>query len=96
MVAPNTKAKITSKGQLTIPQAVRERMGLAPGDRVDFIFHDDGHVEIKPVRHSIKRLIGILPRPARTATVEDMQRAIEEGACRRAARARRDDRGDAA
>jgi AbrB family looped-hinge helix DNA binding protein len=33
--------KITSKGQVTIPQDVRERHGLLPGTEVRFI--DDGH-----------------------------------------------------
>jgi AbrB family looped-hinge helix DNA binding protein len=28
--------KITSKGQVTIPQAVRDRLGLLPGTSVDF------------------------------------------------------------
>jgi AbrB family looped-hinge helix DNA binding protein len=29
-------AKITSKGQITLPKAVREQLELAPGDRVLF------------------------------------------------------------
>ncbi|HVE72302.1 MAG TPA: AbrB/MazE/SpoVT family DNA-binding domain-containing protein [Thermoanaerobaculia bacterium] len=29
--------KITSKGQITIPQAIRERMGLLPGTEVEFV-----------------------------------------------------------
>ncbi|MGI8610447.1 MAG: AbrB/MazE/SpoVT family DNA-binding domain-containing protein [Candidatus Dormibacteria bacterium] len=28
---------ITSKGQVTVPKRVRDRMGLRPGDQVDFI-----------------------------------------------------------
>jgi antitoxin PrlF len=30
-------ATVTSKGQITIPREVRRRLGLKPGDRVDFI-----------------------------------------------------------
>lgn len=30
------KAKITSKGQITIPRAIRERLHLRPGDVLDF------------------------------------------------------------
>jgi AbrB family looped-hinge helix DNA binding protein len=29
--------KITSKGQVTVPKKVRDRMGLRPGDTVDFV-----------------------------------------------------------
>ncbi len=29
--------KITTKGQVTVPKQVRERMGLRPGDELEFI-----------------------------------------------------------
>ncbi len=32
-----TTAKVTSKGQITIPKPVRDRLGLRSGDKVDFI-----------------------------------------------------------
>jgi AbrB family looped-hinge helix DNA binding protein len=31
------RAKITSRGQITIPKDVRERLGLRPGDEVEFV-----------------------------------------------------------
>ena len=37
--------RITSKGQVTIPQAVREAAGLLPNTEVDFVV-DDGTVTI--------------------------------------------------
>ena len=42
-------ATVTSKGQITVPQAVRTRLGLKVGDRVEFITQD-GHTIIQPVR----------------------------------------------
>ncbi|MDP6070478.1 MAG: AbrB/MazE/SpoVT family DNA-binding domain-containing protein [SAR202 cluster bacterium] len=30
-------AKVTSKGQITIPKEVRERMGIQPGDQLEFV-----------------------------------------------------------
>lgn len=73
-------ATITSKGQITIPQQVRTDMGLTAGDRVDFIRMDDGHYAVVPASHSIKSLKGIIPRPDRPVSLEEMQAAIEAGA----------------
>lgn len=36
----DVSAKVTSKGQITLPKAVREALGLAPGDRVLFRIED--------------------------------------------------------
>lgn len=36
MRATITKAKVTSKGQLTLPRHVRERLGVEPGDVLQF------------------------------------------------------------
>ena len=39
---------VTSKGQVTIPKAVRDYLGLGPGSRVSFERMPDGRVEIVP------------------------------------------------
>lgn len=71
---------ITSKGQITIPAKVRTDMGLTAGDRVDFIRMEDGHYAVVPASHSIKSLKGIVPRPAKPVSLDDMQEAIAAGA----------------
>ncbi|MGP2492601.1 AbrB/MazE/SpoVT family DNA-binding domain-containing protein [Mesorhizobium sp. PUT5] len=73
-------ATITSKGQITIPQQVRSDMGLTTGDRVDFIRMEDGHYAVVPASYSIKSLKGIVPRPAKPVSLDDMQAAIVAGA----------------
>lgn len=40
------KNRITTKGQVTIPKAVRERLGLRPGDEIEFV-EDNGGVRLK-------------------------------------------------
>ena len=40
-------AKLTSKGQLVIPQVIRH-LHLQQGDSVDFIIQDDGEVVVRP------------------------------------------------
>lgn len=42
------RAKITSKGQITIPLEVRNRLGVAHGDSVEFVF-DAGRVFVSPI-----------------------------------------------
>lgn len=39
-------AKVTSKGQITIPKPVRDRLGIRPGDEVEFI-EDDGQFRVR-------------------------------------------------
>ena len=67
---------LTSKGQVTIPKAVRDALHLRTGDRLDFILQPDGTVRVLPVKGSVKALKGILPKPARAVSLEDMERAI--------------------
>ena len=45
-------AKITSKGQVTIPKAIRELLGLREGEELGFQPHDDTVVLCKVVSHS--------------------------------------------
>ena len=42
--------RITSKGQVTIPQAIRESAGLLPGTEVEFILDEDGVVRLARLR----------------------------------------------
>jgi antitoxin PrlF len=39
-------ATVTAKGQITIPKAVREALGVKPGSKVDFRRNADGGIEI--------------------------------------------------
>jgi antitoxin PrlF len=40
---------VTSKGQVTVPQKVRERLGIVPGSKVEFELADDGRVVMTKV-----------------------------------------------
>ena len=72
------ESTITSKGRTTLPKAVREALSLQAGDRVRYIVMDN-EVMILPVRPT-SRLFGKLKYDGPPVTLEDMDRAIAEGA----------------
>ena len=45
-------AKITSKGQITLPKEVRRRLGVGPGDQVEFVEENGRYVLKKIVKVS--------------------------------------------
>lgn len=56
------KSTVSSKGQITLPGAVREKLGLRAGTPVDFEFRDDGVLVRKGVRgeHPVDQVFGRL------------------------------------
>ena len=71
-----SEAKMTSKGQLTVPKDVRQKLGLKPGDRIRFLLEADGRVRLMPAKRDISELVGILPKPKRALRLEEMDEAI--------------------
>lgn len=70
-------ATITSKGQITIPQRVREKLGLGPGDRIEFVEVDEGKFQLMPATRSIKELEGRYQgKVSRPVSIEEMNAAI--------------------
>lgn len=55
-------SRITSKGQVTIPKAIRRVLGVKPGDRVAFELLPDQRVLVKPVLATavFERYVGYL------------------------------------
>jgi AbrB family looped-hinge helix DNA binding protein len=79
-----SEARMTSKGQITVPKDVRLKLNLKPGDRVLFIVEDDGAVRMRAANRDISSLVGILPPPKRIATLEEIEESIQRGAIARA------------
>ena len=69
-------AVITSKGQVTIPAEVRRRMGIDTGDRIEFVELKEGGFAIKPAVDDVGSLKGLLERPDKPLSIEDMDAAI--------------------
>ena len=79
------ESAITSKGQATIPKAIREHLRLKPGDRVKFFLHPDGSVVLLP-KLPVAALRGIVKPRRPTVTVAEMNEAAAAGAAAMAPR----------
>lgn len=79
-------ATLTSKGQLTVPAAVRAGLGVGVGDRLEFIQIAPGRYEVLAATVPVTALQGIVPKPGQAVSIEDMDAAIGEHAARVMAR----------
>ena len=71
-------ATLTSKGQVTIPKAVRDLLKLHAGDQHDFVVEKNGQVKLVPATLDVTALKGILHRPGmRPMTLDDMDHGIK-------------------
>ncbi|HOX51674.1 MAG TPA: AbrB/MazE/SpoVT family DNA-binding domain-containing protein [Fibrobacteria bacterium] len=73
-------ATLTSKGQITLPVAVRRRLHLKAGDRLDFRVTDGGEVFCGVVKSGLAQLEGMArPKDGRRRTQAELERAIAKG-----------------
>ena len=73
-------ATVTAKGQVTLPVEVRRRLGLKPGSKLEFIVIDDDRLEIIPISETVSSLKGMVPKPKKTLSLADTDKAIAKGA----------------
>ena len=69
-------ATVTSKGQITIPREVREALGIEAGDRVEFVAQEKGVYTVVAATRDIRHLKGMVGKPSKPVSVEDMKRAV--------------------
>lgn len=72
------KAKVTSKGQITIPKAVRDALGVGPGDRLTFHVHQNGTVTLEAATVDWRSLVGSVKSSVQGVTIEQMHEGIGE------------------
>jgi antitoxin PrlF len=73
------KSTLTSKGQVTIPKQVRDKLGLKMGDRLMFRIEGDGKFVVERAEEDpLEGLVGMLRHLAqdRPFTDEEMNEAI--------------------
>lgn len=77
-------SSVTTKGQVTIPAELREKLGIKPGDRVGFVAEGD-RILIQRQDTAVESIFGIVK--AKTgASLEQMDAAVAAGRLRRGRR----------
>ncbi len=74
------ESTITTKGQITLPKALRSALHLKSGDKIVFEESEDGSFILKPKTLDVRVLKGCLGYDGPPATLEDMEQAISENA----------------
>lgn len=96
------KSTLTSKGQITIPKEVRDKLGLRTGDVVHFHVREDGVVEMQAQNIDLMSLFGMLKTMVDPAmlgqplTLEEIDEVIGQAVIERYKRAVGDAHADAA
>ena len=72
------ESSVNYRGQTTLPEAVRDALGLKAGDKVRFVLVDEG-ILMMPVRPT-SRLFGSLKYDGLPVGLEEMDDGIAEGA----------------
>lgn len=68
---------LTSKGQITIPKAIRDNLHISTGDKLDFRVNADGVVGLVPIKKSIDEVFGCLAGKVKNKlSIEDMNSKI--------------------
>ena len=77
-VSQEIHASLTSKGQVTIPVAVRKHLQISPHDKIAFVIQPEGTVQIKtpkyPTIASLKGAAGTLKNPLSEQEMEEIIR----------------------
>jgi AbrB family looped-hinge helix DNA binding protein len=71
---------VTIKGQITIPSALRRRLGLRQGDEVAFVV-EDSRVLLVPVKKNVEAAFGLV-KAKRGVSLAAMEKAMRERAKR--------------
>jgi len=75
---------MTSKGQITIPKEVREKLRLKAGNRIDFQIDAAGKMVLTPRNKDFRSLKGLMrSKRSRPASLKEMDEAIAGGVAER-------------
>lgn len=76
-------ATMTSKGQVTIPAAIRKKLRLHAGSKIDFVENKAGDTVIRAKTGDIRKLYGFLKYDGPPLSIEEMNEAVAQAAVER-------------
>ena len=71
---------LTSKGQVTLPKEIRDRLGLRPGHQLSFELGEDGRIVVRAKTVPLASLAGLLRRRGRKRSLREIEEGIGRGA----------------
>jgi AbrB family looped-hinge helix DNA binding protein len=81
---------VSEKGQITLPQALRLKLRIGPGSRLEVDALDDGSLRVRVLARGSAGLAGLLARPGEpTQSLDEMDQAVADAAAERAGRVRK-------
>ena len=78
-----TIATLTSKRQITLPADICAKLRLVKGSKVDVSVNEAGEMVLRPKTGDIRRLRGILKYDGPPVSIEELNKAVMDGASRR-------------
>jgi len=80
---------VSDKGQVTLPKALRDRLGIHPGSRLEFRIGADGTLSVQVLAKGSDTLFGLLAKSGEPVrSLDDMDAAITQAVRERARRVR--------
>ncbi len=71
-------SKVTSQGQISIPAAVRRRLGIRPGAHLVWEQNKQGEMVVRPKRYTLDDLHKIIGKPSVRLSPAELQEARRE------------------
>lgn len=75
-MAVSEDATVSSKGQVTIPKRIRDKLGIDAGTEVQFVLEDDGTIRVRPKQPAMERLDAVKAKLAKHDV--DLEQMCEE------------------
>jgi antitoxin PrlF len=74
---------VSPKGQVTLPQEFREHLGVKAGGALRCTLEEDGRVYVEPPKAGLQELFGMLGKPKRSFTLEEIDEGVAKGIAQR-------------